>query len=101
MSISLTGRRYARRVSVERIRRAHGSSSAADEGLRTKLRRRLGESLADGEGAGSSHNGSSDNGPNRSYRLSSAVTTAAIAGRSVMCSSRRASSARFISSIER
>ena len=34
----------ARRASVERMRRAHGSSSAAEAGLQTKMRRRLGES---------------------------------------------------------
>src|SRR5262245_9425947 len=54
MSVSLTGRRYARRASVERIRRAQAVSSAIDEpaspeplaeaGLQMKIRRRLGES---------------------------------------------------------
>src|SRR5258708_6215700 len=39
-------RRKARRTTVERIRDAHGASSAAPAGLQTKIRRRLGASPA-------------------------------------------------------
>jgi len=43
-SASFTGRRYARRISVERICFAHASSSPGDFGCATKIRRRLGVS---------------------------------------------------------
>jgi hypothetical protein len=39
-----TGRRYARDAIVVRIFVAHGSSSLADAGVQTKMRRRLGVS---------------------------------------------------------
>src|SRR5215470_19519806 len=42
-SASVTGRRYARRASVERTVFAQGSASAPDDGRQVKIRRRLGE----------------------------------------------------------
>ena len=40
-SASVTGRRYARRASVVRMRRAHGASGPPAAGRQTKSRRRL------------------------------------------------------------